>query len=536
MTLKSADVALWGHFEQAFIGTRMYANPFQDVTVQAVLTAPSGKKQHVDLFWNGGLEWRVRFMPDEVGAWHFDLSCSDDTNSGLHAQRGDFTCSHPIGKTRFELHGRLQLSENRRYLSHADGTPFFWLGDTAWNGPLCSTREEWKLYVTQRQRQQFTAVQWVATQWISAPDGDWAGELAYSGHEHILVHPSFFQRLDQKIVALNRAGLLSVPIMLWAAHWSNEVVNARNPGYGLPEEQAIRLARYMLARWSSYHTVWLLPGDGDYRGERAERWKRIGRAIFGDTTRELVALHPGGMQWNMDEFRDEAWLNIVGYQSGHGDDEKTFEWLVAGPPATDWQNEPARPVINLEPPYEDIIAYQSCLRHDDHSVRRALYWSLLVSPTAGVTYGGHGIWGWDDGSAPPIGHDDTGIPRPWQQALTLPGAEQLTLLVQNLISLPWWTFRPAQDVLAVQPGAETLRHFIATARTDDLLLMYLPENEDIQLKTETLPAELSATWINPRTGERLAAQSHQHDSISHFNTPGLGDWLLLIQRTSSTAS
>ncbi len=27
---------------------------------------------------------------------------------------------------------RLKVSPNGRYLTRADGTPFFWLGDTAW--------------------------------------------------------------------------------------------------------------------------------------------------------------------------------------------------------------------------------------------------------------------------------------------------------------------------------------------------------------------------------------------------------------------
>ena len=28
--------------------------------------------------------------------------------------------------------GKLQVSANKRFLQHADGTPFFYLGDTAW--------------------------------------------------------------------------------------------------------------------------------------------------------------------------------------------------------------------------------------------------------------------------------------------------------------------------------------------------------------------------------------------------------------------
>jgi hypothetical protein len=56
-----------------------------------------------------------------------------------------------------------------------------------------------------------------------------------------------------------------------------------NPGFALPEDQAILIARYMVARWQAHDVVWILPGDGDFRGEKAEKWKRIGRAVFGDT-------------------------------------------------------------------------------------------------------------------------------------------------------------------------------------------------------------------------------------------------------------
>ena len=91
------------------------------------------------------------------------------------------------------------------------------------------------------------------------------------------------------------------------------------------------------------------------------------------------------MHWNGEEFRHEDWLDILGYQSGHGDDNATLNWLVCGPPATDWKTPPPRVFINLEPPYENHISYQTKQRISAAMARRALYWSLLVSPTAGVT-------------------------------------------------------------------------------------------------------------------------------------------------------
>ena len=105
--------------------------------------------------------------------------------------------------------------------------------------------------------------------------------------------------------ALDHAGLLSVPVMLWAINGgaSPQV----NPGVSLPDDQAILLARYMLARWGANNVFWILAGDGDYRGPSAQKWRKIGRAVFGDVPHAPVTMHPGGMQWVWEEFKDEPW-------------------------------------------------------------------------------------------------------------------------------------------------------------------------------------------------------------------------------------
>ncbi len=269
-------------------------------------------------------------------------------------------------------------------------------------------------------------MQWVATQFLAAVDGDRDGRKAFSGTDRIVLDPAFFQRLDGKVEALARAGLLGIPTLLWAAEWcADEAVNLTNPGYWLPEDQAILLARHMVARWDAYPVAWFLPGDAPYTGDKAGRWQRIGRAVFGDVDHAPVTLHPNGMSWFAPDFDAEDWLDYIGYQSGHGDDDATVRWLTEGPPASGWQALRPRPIVNLEPPYEDHIGYQSQRRFTADDVRRRLAWSLLVSPTAGVTYGGHGVWGWDDGTTVPENHPTTGVAKPWREALHLDGAEQV---------------------------------------------------------------------------------------------------------------
>ncbi len=49
-------------------------------------------------------------------------------------------------------HGLLTVSDNKRYLAHQDGTPFFYLGDTAWELFHRLNREEVDQYLENRRQ------------------------------------------------------------------------------------------------------------------------------------------------------------------------------------------------------------------------------------------------------------------------------------------------------------------------------------------------------------------------------------------------
>lgn len=59
-------------------------------------------------------------------------------------------------------HGRIMVSENHRFLQHEDGTPFFYLGDTAWELFHRLSREEADAYLSDRASKGFTVIQAVA--------------------------------------------------------------------------------------------------------------------------------------------------------------------------------------------------------------------------------------------------------------------------------------------------------------------------------------------------------------------------------------
>jgi len=491
-------------FETAFSASRTYENPLWDVTARVTFTPEVGDPQQVDAFWDGGQTWRVRFGARAAGRWTYQVESSDP---GLDGVRGDVVLEPYRGDNPVFAHGRLRLSDDRRHFVHADGTPWFFMSDTAWNGVLRSQPADWERYLQIRRGQGFTAVQFNLTQWRSF------SEPAFTGTERIQIQPEFYQTLDGKVAAINQHGLVAVPVLLWAC-------TPTDPGAWLPEEDAIRLARYLVARYGAHEVLWFLGGDGNYMGEKAPRWQRIGRALFGDRHHRLVTTHPGGQHWVADEFRGEDWFDFVTYQSGHGSSDGDLRWLVQGPPAQEWTKEPPRPIINTEANYEHHKSYHEDLRFTDYHIRRASYWSLFVAPAAGVTYGHHGVWPWMTEPGLPPDHPRTGIAPAWYEAVEDAGPSSIKIMRDFLDSLSWWRLRPAPELLVAQPGEVDPRHFIAVASSGQMTLAYLPVGGTVSLRTTG-----TARWFNPARGLWSAPAPFAGTATA----PGTGDWILVVE-------
>jgi hypothetical protein len=490
------------------------------------LVAPSGDRHRVTAFWDGDRAWRARYSPGEVGAWTYTTR-STPAVDGLDGQQGTFSVAPYESDNPLYRHGAVGVAASGRHLAHADGTPFFYLADTCWLGPMLATPDEWELYLQNRVAKRFSAVQFLSTPFRSIAQNA-EGRVAYTGREHISIDPVFFQRLDARVDALNAQGLLAVPIIIHAGRDTD-----LNPGKGLPQDQVIVLARYIVARYGGNHVLWDFIAEANFHGEGAEYWRQVGRAVFPAPPYPPVTLHPGGRDWALDEFNDEPWMTVMGYQSAHGDNEEFLRWITDGPPSTDWRREPPRPYINLEPPYEGHLAYHSRTPFDDFAVRRASYWSLLVSPPAGVCYGAHGVWSWSEGKEAPMAHKDTGTPLPWREALEMPGASNMTVMVDLMDTLPWWRLRPAPDLLATQPGQADARRTIVAARSEDgtVALVYAPMEQNVELRLSSLRTPLRGTWVDPRTGARYDAGGTPDAETWRLDTPGDGDWVLVLEST-----
>lgn len=511
----------WGRWEGAFTGERERENSVQEADLSVDLTAPSGARHRAAGFWDGGRDWRVRFCPDEVGEWRYESTSSDASDAGLHGRRGAFTVLPYEGENPLYRHGQVRVAPSGRHLQHADGAPFFFLADTCWNGPHLSRPDEWDEYLADRSAKGFSAVLFTAPHFRGlAENAD--GRTAFTGRERIAIEPAFFQRLDRSVDAMNERGLLAVPLLLHAGKDTE-----RNSGHYLPEDQAVLLARYMIARYDAHHVLWDLVAEAEFHGGGARYWKRVARAIFNDKRAHPVTLHPYGMDWALHDFADEPWMDVVGYQSAHGDNEAYLRWIPEGPPATSWRLAPARPFINLEPPYEGHLATHSRQPFDAATVRRHIFWSLLASPVAGVAYGGHGVWGWDDGTGAPFAHAQTGPAPHWREALDLPGALSMRHLADVMASLPWTTLVPAPELLAEQPGHDDARHTVVASRGDGgrQALVYVPRGSRLRLNPDLISGPARGVWFDPRGGAR-----HDAALATDGAAPTLDgeDWLLLL--------
>jgi hypothetical protein len=73
---------LWRPWDQRLSSEHQYDDPVQDVRINVTFESPPGVRHHIDGFWDVGTTWRVRFAPDEIGAWSDSATCSDVNISG----------------------------------------------------------------------------------------------------------------------------------------------------------------------------------------------------------------------------------------------------------------------------------------------------------------------------------------------------------------------------------------------------------------------------------------------------------------------
>lgn len=431
--------------------------------------------------------------------------------------------------------GRLQVSPDHRHLIRRDGTPFFWLGDTAWELFHRLDREDADLYLEDRARKGFTVIQAVVLaelEGLTVPNP--YGDLPLVDQDPRRPNESYFEHVDYIVDRAETLGLFVGMLPTWGDKWN------RKWGVG-PEvftpENARAYGRFLGARYRDEPIVWILGGD---RNPETEEDLAIIRAMAeglreGDGGVHLMTFHPQGGSASYDFF-DDAWLDFHMIQSGHGArDIANYAMVDRGSALT-----PVRPVLDGEPRYEDhpVDWNPDYGWFGDFDVRQAAYWSVL-SGAFGHTYGDHNIWQMWHPDRLPVSAART----PWREALAHAGATQMGFMRRLFLSRPFLALRPDQDLLAGGSAAAHRRaapgaHVRAGRGADgSYAIVYTPYGYPVTLDLRRLSADrVVAYWFDPRTGAATRigtfAKAGTEKGEVTFDPPGQAargnDWVLVL--------
>ena len=149
--------------EYTFTTETKYDDPFNTVDLDLIIVGPGGATQRVPAFWAGNNMWKVRYSSSRIGEYFWSSECSNRNDTLLNQKKGTFDVLPYNGNLELFKHGSIRVAKKMRHFEHADGTPFFWLGDTWW---MALSRMKWpddfKELVADRKEKGFNVVQVVA--------------------------------------------------------------------------------------------------------------------------------------------------------------------------------------------------------------------------------------------------------------------------------------------------------------------------------------------------------------------------------------
>ncbi|HTE32425.1 MAG TPA: DUF4038 domain-containing protein, partial [Chryseolinea sp.] len=191
-------------------------------------------------------------------------------------------------------HGRLKVSTNGRYLEHEDGTPFFWLGDTAWELFHRLTRDESDLYLEDRRSKGFTVIQAVVLadlEGLSVANAN--GHTPLKNNDPSTPDEAYFKDVDYVVDRAESLGMFIGLLPTWGDKFNKKW------GFG-PEiftpDNAKQFGRFLGQRYREKPIIWILGGD---RIPETKEHYAIIRAMAeglaqGDANSHLMTYHPWG--------------------------------------------------------------------------------------------------------------------------------------------------------------------------------------------------------------------------------------------------
>ena len=432
---------------------------------------------------------------------------------------------------------KLKISENRRFIVKEDNTPFFWLGDTAWELFHRLNIEDMDLYLKNRRDKKFSIIQVVALaelDGITTPNA--YGDKPLIDEDPTKPNEPYWKFVD---AVISKAAEYGLYIGLLPT-WGDKVADLWGSGPVIfDDDNAYIYGRWIANRYKEFHNiVWILGGDRPavYQGLKSRTFKNdipIWRAMalgikseFGSPT--IITYHPSGGHSSSEYIHNEDWLDLNMIQSGHGSGHDVEVWSkIEG----DYKLDPIKPTLDGEPNYEDHPVNPwpewnpSNGYFDDYDVRKQLYRSVFAGG-AGVTYGHHSVWQMCSDVSKAINH----AKMDWKTALDRPGANQVQYLRRLIESRPYLTRIPDQSIVKVGYSEKSK---LPVASRDELgryCFIYLPVDDSIVVDMAKMESgQVNAWWFNPENGKSIHDGKYSGGVSQIFSPPtGRRDWVLVL--------
>ncbi len=578
----------WRVVELSFESGKAYADPFNDITLDLLLYG-NGRRYTVPGFWDGGDTWRVRFVCPAAGVWQCKTVCSDAANAALNGRTATVDCAAYTGDLEIYKHGFVTTRYGEKYLTYADGTPFFYLGDTHWNfgtepmNVVAAVSEK-------RASQGFTV-------WQSEPNGDFTPDYDLTdgvSQEDI----EGLHMLDERYAMIAEQGLVHAnaefffpPLMGSLIEnnggYSEKTVTGRVLGKRMTANEISdqaktcleTLSRYWVARFGAYPVIWTLGQEVDndfYDAEYSKGdWNSLNQPYR--FVAEYVAKYDPYDQ--PVTAHQESTGNTVAFGSGEGTGEWNMIYYLNGSPsafrnvpahtmyaaqwspkltARDdfvsskdyWYNGQGKPVVNYEGRY--------CHYWTKDFGARMQGWAAYLNGLYGYGWGGQGTWYYTESFNPETPSNDgvdtvsteEKVTMHWQDAMEYASSYQVGYMRRFFENIEWYNLIPRFGSWSCFVPASNVYAYCASNRTNTEIVVYFYSFSDPDvgekpngkgyggILTGTVGslvpfAEYTYQWFDPINGEFVEEGVFKASAVGTWFAglrPDDTDMVLLIQK------
>lgn len=517
-------------------------------------------------FWDGGCAFRVRFAPTRTGTWIWRSAC--DSDKSLDGKTGSLAATSYNGDLEIYRRGFLRVRPGDKYFTYADGTPFFYLGDTHWGmlteefdsaGPNAAgvqTDSHFKYVVHRRVEQGFTVYQ-------SQPNG---AKFDLTDGRVDRSDIDGFRTLDLYFREIADAGLVHANAQFFFPTQLSKRL-------GRDLDALERLSRYWVARYGAYPVMWTLAQeiDNDFLSERHayypfawndNPWVDVARFIHKydcyshpltghQESVRRTTIHGGGAK--LDEARGRRDGCRSSFESETLRAQVGHNWWalqmgvcpIANP---DWETvreyfADAQPSVLYEGAY--------CGLWTMDWGARAQGWIAFLNGMCGYGYGAADLWFYKS-EFEMKGDSYDGFEKitlnakrtPWGKSIEFPSSAQMGHLKKFMKELPWWKLTPdlGHGRIFEPEGAISIQRqgicaCSAASVGNDLYVLYFNSTNVLTgwLKGCEPKRDYRLVWFNPRSGERsrrqMLPQADLTGRIRLPSKPDALDWVAEIRKS-----